>query len=65
LHILLCRGIVARTHLRQRGFGLGQPKGHVHSAVQVDGDGQGDAGLLPLAGLAVEGTETQMTVGLR
>src|SRR5712692_6132465 len=60
LHILLCRGIVARTHLRQRGFGLGQPEGHVHSAVQVDGGGQGDAGLLPLAGRGVQETLSEI-----
>ena len=39
-------------HLRQRRLRLGQPEGHVHGAVQVDGGGQGGAGLLPLAGLA-------------
>jgi hypothetical protein len=30
-------------HLRQRGFGLGQPEGHVHSAVQLDSGRQGGA----------------------
>ena len=39
-------------HLRQRRFGLGQPEGHVHGAVQLDGGGQRGAGLLRLAGLA-------------
>src|SRR5262249_48377175 len=40
-------------HLRQRGFGLGQPEGHVHSAIEVDGRGQGGAGLLSMASLVV------------
>jgi hypothetical protein len=39
---------------RQRGFGLGQPEGHVHGAVQVDGGGQDGAGLLPTVGLVVQ-----------
>ena len=39
-------------HLRQCGFGLGQPEGHVHGPVEVDGGGQGGAGLLSTAGLA-------------
>src|SRR5262249_25525077 len=40
-------------HLRQCGFGLGQPEGHVHGAVEVDGGGQGGAGLLPMASRSV------------
>jgi hypothetical protein len=44
---------IASCHLRQRRFGLGQPEGHVHGAVEVDGGSQGGAGLLTSAGLAV------------
>jgi hypothetical protein len=40
-------------HLRQRRFGLGQPEGHVHGAVQRDSGREGGAGLLTTAGLAV------------
>ena len=50
-------------HLRQRGLGLGQPEGHVHGAVQVDGHGQGGAGLLPLAGGGVQGAQPEVAVG--
>ena len=50
-------------HLRQRGFGLGQPEGHVHGAVEVDGGGQGGAGLLPTAGLAVQPAQPVVAVG--
>jgi len=38
----------AFLHLRQRRLGLGQPEGHVHGPVQVDGSGQRSAGLLRL-----------------
>jgi len=31
------------THLPQRSLRLGQPEGHVHSAIEGDGRGQGDA----------------------
>jgi hypothetical protein len=51
-------------HLRQRRFGLGQPEGHVHSAVEVDGGGQGDAGLRSTAGLVVQPAQPVVTVGL-
>ena len=34
-------------HLRQRRFGLGQPEGHVHGAVQGDGGRQGVRGPAP------------------
>jgi hypothetical protein len=36
-------------HLRQRRLRLGQPEGHVHSAIQGDGSGQLSASLLSLA----------------
>src|SRR5258705_6141370 len=38
-------------HLCQRRFGLRQPEGHVHSAVQLDGSRQGGAGRLTTASL--------------
>jgi len=31
-------------HLRQGGFYLGQPEGHIHGAVQLNSGGQGAAG---------------------
>jgi hypothetical protein len=52
-------------HLRQYGFGLGQPEGHVHGPVEVNGSGQGDAGLLAPAGLVVQPTQPQVAVGLQ
>ena len=39
-------GPLLSRHLRQCGFGLGQPEGHVHGAVHLDGSGQLSAGLL-------------------
>src|SRR2546428_10880921 len=57
---------VARARgARQRGFGLGQPAGHVHGAVEVDGGGQGGAGLLPLTGLAIQPAQPVVAVGLQ
>ena len=53
-HTVPGSGTAASCHLRQRRFGLGQPEGHVHGAVEVDGGGQGGAGLLTTAGLAVQ-----------
>ena len=51
------------AHLHQRSFGLGQPEGHVHGTVQVDGGGQGGAGLLFSAGLVVQPAQPVVTVG--
>jgi hypothetical protein len=39
-------------YLRQSGFGLGEPAGHVHGAVQVDSGGQGGTGRLSTDGLS-------------
>ena len=50
-------------HLRQRGFRLRQPEGHVHGAVQVHGDSQGGAGLLATVGLAVQPAQPVVAVG--
>jgi hypothetical protein len=52
-------------HLRQYGFGLGEPEGHVHGPVEDNGGGQGGAGLLALAGGSVQGAETQVAVRLQ
>ncbi len=43
---------------------LGQPEGHVHGAVQVDGGRQFSAGLLPLVDLGIQRTKAQVAVGL-
>ena len=50
-------------HLCQHGFGLGQPEGHVHVAVQRDGGREGGAGLLYSAGLAVQPAQPVVAVG--
>jgi hypothetical protein len=50
-------------HLRQRGFGLGQPEGHIHGAVEVDGGGQGDAGRRTTAALVIQLAQTEVAVG--
>jgi hypothetical protein len=46
--------VISALHLRQRSFRLREPERHLHGAVEVDGSGQGDAALLPTAGLAVQ-----------
>ena len=40
-------------HLRQCSFGLGQPEGHLHGAVQLDGRAQSGTGLLCSSHLVV------------
>ena len=50
--------------MRQRGFGLGQPEGHVHGAVQLDGGGQGGASLLLLTDRGIQWAEAPVAVGL-
>jgi hypothetical protein len=50
-------------HLRQRRLRLGQPERHVHGAVEVDGGGQGGAGLLPTTGLVVQPAQPEVVVG--
>ena len=50
--------------LRQRRLGLGQPEGHLHGTVEVDGGGQLDTGLLTTADLAVQPAEPMVAVGL-
>jgi hypothetical protein len=56
-------GNVASCHLRQYRFGLGEPEGHVHGAVQVNGRGQGGTGLLFAASLVVQLPQPVVTVG--
>ena len=51
---------VSSCHLYQCGFGLGQPEGHVHGTVEVDGGRQDDAGLLALAGLAIQPAQAKV-----
>jgi hypothetical protein len=53
----------SRRHLRQCGFGLGQPEGHVHGTVQVDSGGQDGAGLRTTASLAVQLAHPEVAVG--
>src|SRR5215510_16046856 len=51
-------------HLCQCRLCLGQPEGHVHGAVHLDGGGQGGANLLPLAGCRIQRAEATVAVGL-
>ena len=51
-------------HLCQCRFSLRQPERHLHGAVELDGGGQGGAGLLPLAGLRIQGAEATVAVRL-
>jgi hypothetical protein len=55
----------ASCDLRQGGFRLGQPKGHLHGTVEVDRGAQLRLRLLPLAGLGVEGAESQVAMRLQ
>src|SRR5262249_47738252 len=56
-------GTTSSCHLRQRGFGLGQPEGHIHGVVQVDGGGQSSAGLRTTASLTVQPAQPVVAVG--
>ena len=49
-------------HLRQRRFGLGQPEGHVHGAVQRNGGGQLGSGLLRASRLSIQGAKAKVAV---
>ena len=64
-HITPRSRAIVSFHLRQRRFGLGQPEGHIHGAVEVDGGGQSSAGLLTTAGLVVQPAQPVVAVGLR
>src|SRR5207247_5853171 len=52
-------------HPSQRIFGLREPEGHRHVAVQVDGGSQGGTRLLLLAGPGVQRPEAAVAVGLK
>ena len=54
----------ALLYLGQRRFRLGQPEGHLHGAVELDGGRQLGAGLLPLAAPGIQGAEAMVAVGL-
>src|SRR5919109_2740377 len=49
-------------HLCQRRFGLGEPEGHVHGAVEVDSSGHGGAGLIDAAGLVIQPAQAEVTM---
>src|SRR5215510_5140145 len=49
-------------HLCQRHLSLGQPEGHVHGAIQVDGRGQRGASWLWPAALGIKRTQAEMAV---
>ena len=51
-------------HLRQRRFGLGQPEGHIHSTVELDGGRECSAGLLWLAALGIQRAQAEVAVRL-
>jgi len=50
-------------YLGQGGLGLGQPEGHVHVAVQLNGGGQLRTGLLSPASLEREQAEAAVAMG--
>ena len=54
---------ILSLHLCQSGLCLGQPKGHLHGTIQVDGGGQGGTGLLSTTSLVVQPTQPVVTVG--
>ena len=62
--LMVTRGDGSSLYFRQGGLGLGEPKAHVHDPVEVDGRGQGGAGLLRSADLGIQGAEAEMAVGL-
>jgi hypothetical protein len=51
-------------HLHQHCFGLGQPEGHLHGAIERDGRAQGGTGLLGSSHPAVQGAKAEIAVGL-
>ena len=50
-------------YLRQRRLRLGQPEGHVHRAVQLDGGGQLGAGLAAVSDRGIQLPEAEVAVG--
>ena len=51
--------------LRQRRLCLGQPEGHLHGPVQLDGRAQGSPGLLCSSHLAIQHAEPTVAVGCK
>jgi hypothetical protein len=49
--------------LSQRSLRLGEPEGHLHRPVQIDGGGQFGTGLLALAELGIQGAKAMMAMG--
>src|SRR5262249_21042889 len=56
--------VTLRFHLRQRRLGLGEPEGHLHSTVHLQGGRECSAGLLWLTGRCIQRAEAAVTVGL-
>jgi hypothetical protein len=52
------------NYLCQRPLGLGQPEGHLHGTIHLDGSGQLGASLLTPTNLAIQRAEAQVAVGL-
>ncbi len=52
-------------HMRQRRCRCGEPEGHVHGTVQLDGGGERGAGQCSTACPAVQRAETAVTVRLQ
>src|SRR5262249_16932021 len=65
----ICQDDAARAplplspYMRERRLRLGEPEGHVHSAVEVDGRSQGGTRLCPPTSLRIQGAETPVAVG--
>src|SRR5262249_30719242 len=62
---IICSPLLASSHLRQGRFGLGEPEGHVHGTVEVDGGAQGGAGLRSTASLVVQPAQPVVAVRLQ
>src|SRR5262245_52442722 len=56
---------LSSPHPHQRRFCCGEPEGHVHGPVHLDGSGERGAGLGSTACLAVQRAETAVTVRLQ
>src|SRR5262245_42448631 len=54
----------SREHLCQRRFCFGEPEGHLHSTVHLDGRGECDVGLLHLASRGIQHTDAAVAVRL-
>jgi hypothetical protein len=54
--------VIYSTDLCQCRIGLGQPEGHVHSTVQVNGRGQGGTGLFGTTSLVIKLAKAEVAV---